>query len=122
MEPFRSGCVRPRRSRCANDYFRIADAHLDAGGGTADIGEFAWNDGRITTRGAFSGIAVANAAKLAGVALPLETTLVAGGECVDRRRTATERPFSIRRESGDVFADVDDRRHVAAARTRHHCA
>jgi len=87
-------------------YFRIADAHIDTAGGTADIGELAWNDGRITTRGAFSGIAIANAAKLAGIALPLETTLVAGGEFAIAAAPRLNGTFSIRRESGDVLADV----------------
>jgi translocation and assembly module TamB len=88
-------------------YFRIADAHVDAAGGTADIGELAWDDGRITTRGAFSGIAVANVARLAGVALPLETTLVAGGEFAIAAAPRLNGTFSIRRQSGDVLADLE---------------
>ena len=62
----------PATSRCAATTSALADAHVDAADGSADIGEFAWNDGRITTRGSFSGIARHESRALAGQALPVE--------------------------------------------------
>ena len=87
-------------------YFRFADAHIDAAGGTADIGEFVWNDGHITTRGAFTGIAVANAATLAGIELPIESTLVAGGEWSIAAAPRLNGTFAIRRERGDLDVNI----------------
>ena len=87
-------------------YFRLTDAHVDAAGGTADVGEFVWNDGHVTTSGAFTGIAVANAAKLAGIELPIESTLVAGGEWSIAAAPRLNGTFAIRRERGDLVADI----------------
>jgi translocation and assembly module TamB len=87
-------------------YVRLADAHLDAAGGRADIAELEWNDGRISTRGTLSGIAVAKAATLAGITLPLESTLVAGGEWSIAAAPRLNGTFVIRRERGDIIADV----------------
>ena len=87
-------------------YFRFADAHIDAAGGTADIGEFVWNDGHITTRGEFTGIAVANAATLAGIELPIESTLVAGGEWSIAAAPRLNGTFAIRRERGDLDVNI----------------
>ena len=87
-------------------HVRLADAHLDAAGGRADIAEFAWNEGRITTRGSFTGVAVARVASLAGVAMPIESTLVAGGEWSIAAAPRLNGTFALRRESGDVLADV----------------
>jgi translocation and assembly module TamB len=87
-------------------FVRLADARIDAAGGAAEIVEFVWNAGRITTRGSFSGVAVADAAALAGQALPFESTLVAAGEWSIAATPRLNGRFAIRRERGDVFADV----------------
>ena len=89
-----------------SDHVRLADVHVDAAGGSADIAEFAWNDGHITTRGSFSGIGITKAASLAGQAMPAESTLVVGGEWSIAAAPRLNGRFAIRREGGDVFADI----------------
>src|SRR4029079_12650097 len=61
-------------------YVRLADAQIAAADGRAQIGEFAWDNGRITTRGSFTGIPITTAARLAGQKLPVDSTLVLGGD------------------------------------------
>jgi translocation and assembly module TamB len=89
-----------------SDYVRIADAHIEAADGRADIGEFTWNDGRITTRGSFSNIALTTAARLAGRSLPVESTLVLGGDWSIAATPRLTGRFSVQRERGDIIADV----------------
>lgn len=87
-------------------FARIADAGIDVADGRADVAEFAWNDGRITTRGAFTAIPLATAARLAGRALPVESTLVLGGDWSIAAAPRLNGRFSVQRERGDVIADV----------------
>jgi translocation and assembly module TamB len=89
----------------AADSVRLTGAHLDLAGGRADIDEFGWNHGRIATRGAFTGVALAHAASLAGQSLPLESTLVVGGDWTIAAAPRLTGRFSVHRESGDVFAE-----------------
>lgn len=86
-------------------FVRFADARVDVAGGRVDVAEFASNDGRISTRGAFTGIAIANAARLAGQPLPFESTLVAGGEWSIAAAPRLNGTFAIRRERGDVLVE-----------------
>ena len=88
------------------NYLRIGDAHIEAADGRADIGEFVWNDGRITTRGAFTGIPLATAARLAGQKLPVDTTLVLAGDWSIAAAPRLTGRFSVQRERGDVMTDV----------------
>jgi translocation and assembly module TamB len=88
------------------DYARIADAHVEAADGRADIGEFVWDAGRITTRGAFTGIPLKTAARLAGRTLPAESTLVLGGNWSIAAAPRLNGRFSLQRERGDLIADV----------------
>ena len=74
--------------------------------GRADIGEFTWNDGRITTRGSFTSIALTTAARLAGRTLPVESTLVLGGDWSIAATPRLTGRFSVQRERGDIIADV----------------
>jgi translocation and assembly module TamB len=87
-------------------YAQITNAQLDVAEGRASVGELTWNHGRITTRGSFTGVPLATAARLAGRKLPLDATLVLGGEwsiAADPRLNGT---FSVKRERGDVIADI----------------
>jgi translocation and assembly module TamB len=85
-------------------YARLADARIDVADGRADIAEFVWDDGKLATRGAFTGIPLGKAARLAGRELPVETTLVFGGEWSIAAAPRLNGRFSVRRERGDVFA------------------
>ncbi|HKU88065.1 MAG TPA: hypothetical protein VJV77_17145, partial [Casimicrobiaceae bacterium] len=88
-------------------YARIADADVDLARGRARIAEFAWDRGRVTTRGSISGVDIANAAKLAGLTLPADTTLVAGGEWSIAAEPRLNGSFEIHRERGDILVDVN---------------
>ena len=88
------------------DYARIADAHIEAADGRADVGEFVWDSGRITTRGSFTGIPLTTAARLAGRTLPVESTLVLGGDWSIAAAPRLDGHFSLQRERGDIFTDV----------------
>ena len=89
-----------------NRFLRIADAHVDVTEGRADIAELTWNEGRITTRGAFTNIALANVASLAGRPLPVASTLVIGGEWTIAATPRLNGRFTLQRERGDIIADA----------------
>ncbi|HET6802355.1 MAG TPA: translocation/assembly module TamB domain-containing protein, partial [Casimicrobiaceae bacterium] len=91
-----------------SDSVRLGDAHVDVAGGRVDVAELGWQNGRVTTRGNFSGIALTNAAKLAGQTLPLDASLVLGGEWSIAAAPTLNGAFSIRRESGDIFAKIGE--------------
>ncbi|HLW11543.1 MAG TPA: hypothetical protein VKU81_02490, partial [Casimicrobiaceae bacterium] len=88
------------------DYARIADAHVEAADGRADVAEFVWDGGRITTRGSFTAIPLTTAARLAGRTLPVESTLVLGGDWSIAAAPRLNGRFSVQRERGDIIADV----------------
>jgi translocation and assembly module TamB len=88
------------------DYARIADAHVEAADGRADIGEFVWDGGRITTRGSFTAIPLTTAARLVGRTLPVESTLVLGGDWSIAAAPRLNGRFSVQRERGDITTDV----------------
>ena len=96
----------PATLAARRDYLRLADAHVDVADGRADIGEVVFEDGRITTRGAFTGVALATAARLGAQALPIDTTLVLGGEWSIAATPRLTGRFTIRRERGDIVAEV----------------
>jgi len=81
----------------------IGTARVAVADGHADLADFLWDNGRITTRGAFGGIPAMAIARLAGTKLPLATTLVIGGDwtlAANPRLNGTLRVF---RERGDIF-------------------
>jgi translocation and assembly module TamB len=87
-------------------YARIENARIDIADGRVSVGEFIWNQGRVTTHGTFTRIPVASAARLAGRPLPVESTLVLGGEWSIAAAPRLSGSFSVVRENGDVQVDV----------------
>ena len=87
-------------------YVRLGDAEIAAADGRAQIGEFTWDNGRITTRGAFTGIPITTAARLAGQKLPVDSTLVLGGDWSIAAAPRLNGRFAVHRERGDVIAQV----------------
>ncbi|HWD36484.1 MAG TPA: hypothetical protein VG840_10000, partial [Casimicrobiaceae bacterium] len=87
-------------------YAQITNAQLDVAEGRASVGELTWNHGRITTRGSFTGVPLATAARLASQKLPLDATLVLGGEWSIAANPRLNGTFSVKRERGDVIADI----------------
>ena len=63
-----------------------------------------WDAGRITTRGAFTGVTLAKAAALAGRPLPVESTLVLGGDWSIDAAPRLNGSFTVHRERGDLYA------------------
>ena len=85
------------------NHLRVGEAHVAVAEGDVRIAEFAWDDGRITTRGRFAAVPVATVARLAGTPLPFVSTVIVGG---DWAITATPRmngTLTVRRESGDLW-------------------
>jgi translocation and assembly module TamB len=85
---------------------QITNAHLEVAVGRADVGELTWDHGRITTRGTFTGVPLAAAARLAGRKLPVDATLVLGGDWSIAANPRLDGTFSVKRERGDLIADV----------------
>jgi len=81
----------------------LGEAHLSVAEGTVDIGEFSWDEGRITSRGRFAAVPVATVARLAGRPLPMRSTLTLGGNwslAAAPRLTGT---VSVYKEQGDLW-------------------
>lgn len=84
----------------------LANAHLALSAGRIDVATFDWNSGRITTRGDFAGLPLAAIVKITGSELPVRSTLVLAGEWNVAATPRLNGMISIRRESGDVYADT----------------
>ena len=87
-------------------YVHVENARIDVADGHVNLGEFTWNDGRITTRGAFTGVPMTTVARLAGRTLPVASTLVLGGEWSIAAAPQLTGTFSVTRERGDIVADL----------------
>ena len=85
---------------------RIAfdSVHIDAADGHIDVGEFVRDQGRITSHGNFTGVALATVARLAGRPLPLGSTLRLGGQWNLAATPRLNGTFNVARESGDLFS------------------
>ncbi len=85
---------------------RIAfdSVHIDAADGHIDIGEFVRDQGRITSRGNFTGVSLAIAARLVGKQLPLGSTLRLGGQWDLAATPRLNGTFRVARESGDLYS------------------
>ena len=86
-------CVSCRRRRCRSRTRKahLGEAHLSVAEGTVDIGEFYWDEGRITSRGRFAAVPVATVARLAGRPLPDALDADAWRQLVARRSAAPDR-------------------------------
>ena len=81
----------------------LGETHLAVADGTVDVGDFTWDEGRITSRGKFAAVPVATVARLAGRPLPMHSTLTLGGNwslAAAPRLTGT---VSVHREQGDLW-------------------
>jgi|GEM_PF-900420 len=96
----------PASFALSRGYVGFEHARIEVADGHADIGEFIWDGGRITTRGSFTGIPVAKAARLAGRSLPVDSTLVVGGDWSIAAAPRLNGRFTLARERGDVRVDV----------------
>ena len=94
----------PAALEIARDRIHIGATRLAVAEGRAELASFAFDNGRIATRGSFTGIPVAALARLSGTTLPFPSTLVVGGDWSLAATPRLSGAVNLRRESGDWFA------------------
>ena len=85
------------------DRLHVGAAHLRIAEGRADLADFLWDNGKLTTRGAFSDMPVSALFRLAGRKPPLATTLVIAGDWSLAATPRLNGTLHIARERGDVY-------------------
>ena len=93
----------PATLSLAHDKAHLVDAHFTIAEGTVDVGELAWDDGRINSRGRFAAVPLATVARLAGRPLPMHSTLTFGGEWSLAATPRLNGTVAVRREQGDLW-------------------
>ncbi len=97
----------PARLAASATHVTLGDARIAFAEGSLNVAAFDWNEGRISTRGDFTGLPLSAIARLSGTDLPVRTTLVAGGEWNIAATPRLNGTVRLRRESGDVFARTE---------------
>lgn len=92
----------PADLSCARGRVHVGGTRLAIADGSVQLSEFTWDEGRITTRGSFTAVPLATAARLAGVPLPGASTLKLGGEWSLAAAPRLNGTATLRRESGDL--------------------
>ena len=87
----------------ARDHVHIGAARLRVAEGHVDLGDLRWDDGKLSTHGAFDGIPLAALTRLAGVKSPLASTLVMAGDWSLAASPQLNGIVHVRRERGDLF-------------------
>jgi translocation and assembly module TamB len=87
----------------ARDQLHIGSARLQVAEGRADLDDLRWDDGKLTTRGALSGIPLTALLRAAGVRSPLASTLVIAGDWSVAATPQLNGVVHVRRERGDLF-------------------
>ncbi len=100
--------VSPAHLEIGGRRVRLSDAHLRIAEGSADIGEFVWDEGRITSSGSFAAVPLATLARLAGRALPLRSTLTLKGDWSVAATPRLDGTLHVARDGGDVYATDAD--------------
>ena len=93
----------PATLELATTHVRVAGASIAIADGHADLGELLYDNGRVSSRGAFDGVPASSIARLAGRPLPLATTLTLSGNWAIAASPRLSGTLAIRRERGDVF-------------------
>jgi translocation and assembly module TamB len=93
----------PATLSLAHHKARLGEAHFTVADGSVDVGEFAWDDGRIATRGRFAAVPLATVARLAGRPLPVRSTLTFGGEWSVAATPRLNGTVNVHREQGDLW-------------------
>jgi len=91
----------------ARDHVHIGAARLNVADGNVEVAALAWDDDRISTRGAFSGVPVATVAKLAGAPFPFDSTLTLAGDWSLAAAPRLNGAVNVRREGGDISFRTD---------------
>jgi translocation and assembly module TamB len=97
----------PAALEIARDHVHVGQARLNVADGNVDVGTLEWDDGRITTRGAFAGVPVTTLAKVSGVKLPFISTITLAGDWSLAAAPRLNGSATVRREQGDLFFGSD---------------
>ncbi len=93
----------PAAIEWARDRVHVGTARLHVAEGVASLEEFRWDNGKITTRGAFGGIPLNALMQAAGVKSPLASTMVINGDWSLAASPHLNGTLHVRRERGDLF-------------------
>jgi translocation and assembly module TamB len=88
----------------AGGYVRLTNASVAIAEGHADIAEFALDDGRITSRGAFNAIPLGALVRMAGQKMPLRSTLTLKGDWSVAASPRLNGAIHVARDQGDLYA------------------
>jgi translocation and assembly module TamB len=87
---------------------RVTGARVTVADGHAEISEVLYDNGRLTSQGAFNGMALDSVMKLAGRTLPFASTLSLNGNWSIAALPHLSGTFAVRRAGGDVYAIQSD--------------
>ena len=93
----------PATIEWTRDHLHVGGARLHVADGVANLEEFRWDQGKITTRGAFAGVPLNAVTQLAGVKSPLASTMVIAGDWSLAASPRLNGTLHVRRERGDLF-------------------
>ncbi len=93
----------PATLEIARDRVHVGAARVEVADGSVDLAALSWDDGRVTTKGAFTGVPVATLAKLSGYRLPFVSTLALAGDWSLAATPRLNGTLNVRRERGDFF-------------------
>ena len=88
----------------APDRMAFDSVHIAVADGRVDVSEFLRDQGRITSRGSFTGVSPTAVARLAGRQLPLGSSLRLGGQWDLAATPRLNGTFRVARESGDLYS------------------
>ncbi len=82
--------------------FRLGEAQIEVADGSLNLGEFAWDNGKIATRGSIKAVPAATLARFAGKELPFASTVTLGGDWSLAATPRLSGTVTLHRESGDL--------------------
>ena len=94
----------PASVDCGGESIRVGAAVLRLAEGSLRVDAFAWEQGRVTTHGAFADLPLAAVAQLAGTPLPLRSTVTLSGAWNIAAAPRLNGTLVVRRERGDLHA------------------
>lgn len=94
----------PANLAFAAGYVHLTNASVGIAEGHADIAEFALDDGRISSRGAFNAIPLVALVRMAGQKMPLRSTMTLKGDWSVVASPRLNGTIHVGREQGDLYA------------------
>ena len=98
----------PAQLELGANHLRLAGARIAVADGSADVGELLYDNGRLTSQGAFTAIALDSVATLSGRPLPFASTLTLNGSWSIVAQPRLSGTDAVRRAAGDVLAIPSD--------------